>query len=99
MKYDFSQPLNEDQMEVVRWVQENGDDVMKAAEYFDLDPADIFKWTIQDYELARKPLMEQGKTNMTEELLKEINTIYEHEVNLNKIWEDGQAAQQSRNQA
>ncbi|MEY8309179.1 hypothetical protein AAK899_06645 [Erysipelotrichaceae bacterium 51-3] len=93
MKYDFSKPLTDDQLEVVRWVQENGDDVTKASEHFDLDPADIFKWTIQDYELTREPLMKEGTQNMTEELLAQINTLYEHEVNLNKIWEDFQKAQ------
>lgn len=88
MKYDFSTPLTDEQLDVVRWTQENGDDVKKASEHFDLDPTEIFKWTIQDYELTRRPLMKQGFEEMTEDLLRQINSIYEKEVNLRKIWED-----------
>lgn len=88
MKFDFSKPLTEDQLEIVRWTQENGDDVKKASEHFDMDPTDIYRWTIQDYELTRQPLMQQGFESMSEDLLKTINSIYEKEVNLRKTWED-----------
>lgn len=94
MKYDFSTPLTEEQMKVVEWVQANGDDVIKASAEFNMDPDDIFYWTIQDYELRRRPLMQQGFKEMTGDLLKEINSIYEKEVNLRKIWEDDKKAKQ-----
>lgn len=90
MKYDFSTPLSEEQLDVVQWTQQNGDDVKKASEHFDLDPGDVFKWAIQDYELRRRPLMQQGFEEMTSDLLKEINAIYESEVNLRKTYEDYQ---------
>ncbi len=89
MKYDFSTPLTDEQLQVVRWVQENGDDVVKAGRKFDLDPTDAFKWTIQDYELRREPLRKKGEAEgMTDELFDEINTIYEKEVTLRKIWDE-----------
>ena len=92
MKYDFSTPLNDEQMKVVEWVQANGDDVIKAAAQFKLNPDEIFSWTIQDYESRRRPLMEQGFEAMSDDLLKETNSIYEKEVNLRKIWEDDKKA-------
>ncbi len=99
MKYDFSKPLTEEQMEVVRWTQENGDDVVKAGEHFDMDPTTIFRWTIQDYEETRQPLMKQGFEEMTDELLHQINSIYEKEVNLRKIWEDYERDLKEKQQA
>lgn len=88
MKYDFSKPLTEEQLKIVRYCQDHDDDVVVTGKEFGIHPDEVFRYTIQDYEGRRQPLMEQSKTEMTKDLMIEINSLYAHEVALRKCWED-----------
>lgn len=89
MKHDFSKPLTEDQLEAVRYCQDHDNNVLIAGKDLNLDPTDVFWWTIQDYEGQRAELKKQADEEGLEgQLLKDINALYEKEVHLRKIWED-----------
>lgn len=93
MKRDLSAPLSEDQLEVVRWTQENGNDPKKAADHFYLDVEDVFWWTIQDYEEQKHVLNQRAEQEGFEgELLHQINQIYEKELTFRKLWEEAAKA-------
>lgn len=99
MKYDFSKPLTEEQMQVVRHCQNGNDEVVITADELGLSPDDVFAWTIQDYETRRQELWQQSKAEMTPELMHEINQIYSHQVTLRKCYEDWQKEQIEKKQA